>query len=124
MASNLKGCGVGMAMAAATLAPMVVPMVMKMMGGRRRKIRGRGLLPKGWWQRVKAARKKVLHKGVKLSDVFLPHRKMLKQIRGGRRKTPKRHGVKQVGSDLIRDIAVILGCNFYHISAFVFYFYM
>ena len=95
MLSNLKGRGVGMAMAAATLAPVVIPMVMKMMGGGRRgpKIRGRGLLPKGWWQRVKAARKKVLPKGVKLSDVFLPHRKMLKQIRGGR-KTPKRHGVK------------------------------
>ena len=50
MASNLKGRGVGMAMAAASLAPVVVPMVMKMMGaGRRRKIRGRrrGLLRGG-----------------------------------------------------------------------------
>ena len=87
-----------MAMAAASLAPVVIPMVMKMMGGGRRgrKIRGRGLLPKGWWQRVKAARKKVLPKGVKLSDVLLPmrhHQRMMRQVGRGR-KVSKRHQVK------------------------------
>ena len=89
MASNLKGRGVGMAMAAATLAPMVVPMVMKMMGaGRRRKIRGRGL-----WQRIKAAKKKALPKGMKFRDILFPLERLGKMA-GGRRKTPKRHQVK------------------------------
>ena len=82
MSSNLKGHGVGMAMAAATLAPMVVPMVMKMMGGRRRKIRGRGR-SKGLWQRIKAAKKKVLPKHVKLKDMLTPMLLGRRLLKGG-----------------------------------------
>ena len=63
MPSNLKGRGVGMAMAAASLAPMVVPMVMKMFGGRRRKIRGRGLSSK-----IKG----LLPRKLKFRDIFFP----------------------------------------------------
>ena len=99
MSSNLKGCGVGMAMAAASLAPVVIPMVMKMFGGRRQKIRGRGLFPKGLWQRIKAAKKKAfpqkLPKGTKFSDIFLPMKRLQMLQQAGRgRKRPKRHGVK------------------------------
>ena len=80
MASNLKGRGVGMAMAAATLAPMVVPMVMKMMGaGRRPKIRGRGLISN------------IQKSLARLAGSGRGRRRRL--LRGGR-KTPKRHQVK------------------------------